>query len=325
MQKLLLTLITLFSLHLMSKAQAQEDLTLHRDFFRQQALEYQRWLDETGLGTVLKVHLIEPRPQELPLYLGFRNQRIDSIVVAWRTLKSKFDAQQPNSLEAELFYRLTYLMEVPDSVANVQIYNTYDPAGTTLFFRGIFHNGAGIKVDSSGSKADASFTLTLQDFRGLQKAKVEEQRARLSKPVIFQRIYKYAQQRYGRKNQPMRKPRLELRDSLETLRFEIKDLDREVLTDAEQPYWCQLIKKMGFADCNWVRREMLAFKVTHKTLPTGGFRLGITIDGKVGSGYYDKIRDNAYKPMTTDFNDYLERYAERFRLELRNYLLTGRP
>ena len=112
---------------------------------------------------------------------------------------------------------------------------------------------------------------------------------------------------------------------LETLRFEIKDLDREVLTDAEQPYWCQLIKKMGFADCNWVRREMLAFKVTHKTLPTGGFRLGITIDGKVGSGYYDKIRDNAYKPMTTDFNDYLERYAERFRLELRNYLLTGRP
>lgn len=317
----ILSLLLLFEYAAMAQI---EDLTQSKAFFQQQAQEYQRWLDQSGLGTVLRVHLVDPRPQELPIYLAFRYQKIDSSIVAWRALKSKFEASQPNSLEAELFYKLVYLMEVPDSLANVQIYNTYDPAGTTLFFRGIYHDGKGVRVDSSGSMADASFSLQLQDFKGLAKASVEEQRARLSKGLVFQRIYRYAQQRYLSKKQTYRTPRMELRDSLEILRFDIKDLDREVLSDAEQPYWCQLIKKLGFADCNWVRREMLAFKISYKVLPTGGFRLGITIDGKVGSGYYDKIRDNAYKPMTTDFNEYLERYAEKFRLELRNYLLTGK-
>jgi hypothetical protein len=327
MTKSLIPFLALF-IHLQATMSQAQDLDLSKDtpFFQKQAQAYQLWLDQSGLGSVLRVHLTEVQPTGLALYLEFQYHNIDSIGVAWKTLKRKFDAERASTLEQTLFYKMVFLMDVPDTLANVQLYNTYDPAGTTLFFRGIFFDGKKVQVDSSGSRAaDASFTIQLKDFKGLTKAAKEPVNANISKSIVYQRIFSFAKRRYANKIQADRKPRLEVRDSLETLRFEVKDLTREVLTDAEQPSWCKFLKKWGITDCNWVKREMLAFLVDYKETAPGTFFISITIDGKVGSGYYAKIRDNAYRTMDADFKPYLEKYAEKFRLEVRNYLLTGRP
>lgn len=252
MKKLILNLFSIVLLFPVWDCAAQnEDLTKSTPFFQQQTQEYQRWLDQSGIGAVLRVQLIEPRPRELPLYLAFRYKNIDSIGVAWKTLKRRFDAANPTTLEQALFYKMVFLMEVPDTLANIQIYNTYEPAGVTLFFRGIYFDGKKVVVDSSGSKAaEASFPISLGDLRPFFRGTTEQLKARISKRVVFQRIYRFAKQRYESKSQPYRKPRVEVRDSFDVLRFEVKDLSREVLSDAEQPYWCNLLRKWKISDCN---------------------------------------------------------------------------
>jgi hypothetical protein len=354
MKKLILNLLSIVLLFSVWHCAAQnEDLTQSTTFFQQQAQEYQHWLDQSGIGAVLRLQVIEPRPQELPLYLAFRYKNIDSIKVAWKTLKRQFDAANATTLEHALFYKLIFLMEVPDTLANIQIYNSYEPDGVILFFRGIYFDGKKVVVDSSGSRAaetslsitlgelrpffkgttnstnskadEASFLLRLEELKPFFKGTTEQLKAQFSKRAVFYRIYQFAKQRYESKYQPYRKPRVEVRDSFDLLRFEVKDLSREVLTDADQPYWCNLLRRWKISDCNWVKREMLTFLVDYKESAPGIFRIGINIDGKVGSGYYEQIRDNGYRPMDEDFKTYLDNYAKKICLEVYHYLLSVKP
>lgn len=304
---------------------SSDSIVEYTDFFKGQALEYQKWLDQSGLGNVLKVQQVDPRPGELPLYLGFHYQEVDSIQVAWDALKTKFDKERPTTLEQELFYKMVYFMEVPDSVANVQIYHTYDVNKPVLFFRGIYSQNGQILVDTGTAKgSEAGFSLSIEDFDGLQDVAREVVNYRLAKKELFGQIVDFARLKYRKQSFNNGGPKMEIRDSLETLRFEVKDLKREVLTDAEQPFWCEIAQRLWGSDCDWMKREMLGFTIVHTQKEVGKIQLGITIDGKVGSGYYKKIRDNGYRPMEVDFNSYLERYAEKFRLQLRQYLITGK-
>ncbi len=123
-----------------------EDLTKDSEFFEKQKLEYQRWLDHSGLGSILQVHAIEVKPQQLSLYLAFPYEDIDSIMVAWRELKTAFEKEQALTLEQELFYKMVHLMEVRQSLANVQIYDTYDLRKEPLFSRAIYFENDSVKV-----------------------------------------------------------------------------------------------------------------------------------------------------------------------------------
>ncbi len=49
-----------------------EDLEKDLPFFKQQEGTYQRWLDQAGLGQVLRVHGTQIEQNRLSLYLGFR-------------------------------------------------------------------------------------------------------------------------------------------------------------------------------------------------------------------------------------------------------------
>ena len=117
MKKLLLSLLLLSLLHHSTSAQI-EDLTKDSEFFQKQAQLYQRWLDHSGLGKLLKVHTIEVKPQELSLYLAFPFEDIDSVATAWKLLKTSYDRAHPVTLEQELFYKLVNLMEVRQSLAD---------------------------------------------------------------------------------------------------------------------------------------------------------------------------------------------------------------
>lgn len=214
-------------------------------------------------------------------------------------------------------------MEVRQSAADVQIYDTCDLRKEPLFFRGIHFEDGEVKVEQSNPKSKIrKVQLAPANMSGMKKMSVEEFKKRFNKVTVYQNIYEYAQRRFEKEVCEEREPKVRLLENNEVLRFEVLDLCREVLTDEANPLLCRLLSNLGY-DCNWVKRELLTFIVVHEE--TGdGFQLSIEIDGKYGSGLYEHVRRGGYLSMEIDFDDYLERYADTFKEDLKQVILYGK-
>lgn len=161
------------------------------------------------------------------------------------------------------------------------------------------------------------------DFKDMKKMSVQAFQQKFDRKTVYEKIHSYAKQKYERKTCDQRNPKLRLLESEGVLRFEITDLCREVLTDEANPLLCKILRNFGY-DCNWVKRELLIFTVIQRETPTG-FQLHLEIDGKYGSGFYENVRRGGYLSMEIDFDDYLERYADQFKEEIRRLLTNGKP
>ena len=290
-------------------------------FFNQQKETYQRWLDHSGLGEVLHVEELKVEEDRLSLYLGFPYSDIDSIVRSWEVLKREFEMESPLSLEQQLFHKMVNLMEVRQSLADVQIYNTYDLRREPLFFRGIYFDEGRVKVEESNPRAKIREVKFAPHKLGekMKSMSVEEFNKRYSKDAVFDLIYQYARQHFEQKRCEGRYPEVLLLENDEVLRFEAIDLCREVLTDAANPLLAKFLNTIGL-DYNWVKREKLDVTIAYQELDTG-FSLHIAIDGKYGSGLYSQVGRGGYYSMEIDFDEYLEVYADLFKERLRNEIL----
>ncbi len=305
------------------------DLTQDRAFFDRQLPVYQRWLDHAGLGATLHVHQLAVEPERLSLYLAFPYQDIDSVINAWRDLKAAFEAERPLTLEEQLFYKMTALLEAPQAQADLQLYDTYDTSREPLFFRGIYFADGQVRVEEANPRSEVrEISLRPVDLGRLREARAVELRAGtsdadLSAEWVYGRVLAYARERYEQTPCPQRQPRVETLQNDDRLRFEVIDLCKEVLVDETNPRICGWLDTFGYP-CNWIKREWLTFTVTYEPAP-GGATLTVDIDGKVGSGIYETVRRGGYLPMEVDFDDYLERYADRFAVALKQALLDERP
>lgn len=300
-----------------------EDLTQDKSFFNQQKILYQRWLDHTGLGDFLQVRELEVKEDELTLFLEIPLVGIDSIVQAWHFVKTEFELHHPITLEQQLFYKMVSLMEVRQSVARVAIFDTYDLRKEPLFLRGIYFEDGGIQVVENNPKSKIrEIHFTSVEWQSQRKWVTQSQmKLAYDKAVVFERIYKFVEAYFEQSTCQNRNPEVRLLESRAVLRFEAIDLCRVVLTDAANPLLCQFLHEIGL-DCNWVKREKLDFTIAYQEQPEG-FSLHITLDGKYGSGLYDKVGRGGYYSMEIDFDEYLENYADRFQECLRCWLLTG--
>jgi hypothetical protein len=293
-----------------------EDLRQDLTFFTQQQTVYQRWLDQAGFGEVLHVKDIDVEEQRISLYLGFEFHDIDSIVRGWEVLKADFEASHAITLEQQLFYKATSLMEVRQSRIDVQIYDTYDLRKEPLFFRGIYFEDGEVKVEASNPRAkirEVFFDASDFQERGAKGDFQKDYDARR----VFELIYEYATDKYGNPNCPDRKAKVvPLERSKRTLRFEVVDLCLEVLQD--EGVLCPMLRRMGF-ECNWAKRELLTFTITHIET-TDGFQLNITLDGKYGPSIYENVRRGGYMNMEFDFDEELDRYADQFKEEIRTVI-----
>jgi hypothetical protein len=293
-----------------------EDLSSDSEFFKKQAGIYQQWLDYAGFGKVLKVQTIEVSPQQLSLYLGFQYQDIDTIEVAWKMLKANFERTGQVTLEQELFYKMVNLMAVGQSVANVQIYDTYDLTKAPLFFRGISFKDGMVQVEESGHRSKIKdVVLAPSDFKNLKSLPVKDFKQKYDRQTVFDKIVACSKRRFERTTCEQRNPRVEVLENRQVLRFEVTDLCREVLPNETNPLLCSVLNRIGY-DCNWVKREMLIFRIEYQQT-AAGFQLRIELDGKYGSGFYDNVRRGGYHSMDIDFEDYLSRYADIFEVYLR--------
>lgn len=301
-----------------------EGLAKDAGFFNQQKETYQRWLDHSGLGEVLHVEELKVEEERLSLYLGFPFSDIDSIVRSWEALKREFEMESPLSLEQQLFYKMVNLMEVRQSLADVQIYDTYDLRREPLFFRGIYFDEGRVKVEESNPRAKIREVKFSPHKLGekMKSMSVEEFNKRYSKEAVFDLIYQYARQHFEQKSCEGRYPEVRLLENDEVLRFEAIDLCREVLTDAANPLLAKFLNTFGL-DYNWVKREKLDVTIAYKKSDTG-FSLHITIDGKYGSGLYSQVGRGGYYSMEIDFDEYLEIYADRFKERLRQQVINAK-
>lgn len=306
-----------------------EDLTKDLPFFTGQMDKYQRWLDRSGLGDLLEVEDIKVEPERLSLYLSFPFEDIDSVMTAWESLKDGFEANSPLTLEQALFYKLIHFMEIRQSMADVQIFDTYNLKNEPLFMRAIYFEDGEVKVEESNPRAEKrEVAIRAVSFRDMKEPSVEAVQERYPRDQVFELIYDYAQERFCRRcyedtNCSGRQPHIRLLEQSTVMRFEVTDLCREVLTDAANPTLCRILDGIGY-DCNWVRREKLEFTFTY-TPDDEGFLLGVEIDGKYGSGRYDQVPRGGYYSMEVDFDDYLEDYADTLSTTLKRLIIYGRP
>ncbi len=134
-----------------------EDLTRDASFFQQQTRVYQKWLDHSGMGSLLRVREVGVSPNRLTLYLEFTQTDVSAAVQAWWQLKSSFDSQQPISLEQQLFYKMTALMEVEQHQADIQLFDSYSPQRGPLFYRRVYFNFGHVQVEESNPLIKAPY------------------------------------------------------------------------------------------------------------------------------------------------------------------------
>lgn len=316
-------LLSLFFLAIGTQVQAQvEDLTQDRNFFQKQSAVYQKWLDHTGIGKVLRVRELEVERQELRLYLEFRYSDIDSIMSAWNELKQAYEALNPISLEQELFYKMVNLMELRQSLGTVLIFDTYDYREEPLFMRAIYFDNGRVQVTENNPKSKIR-EFAILPGKGLQgkmkQQAIAEFKRRNTKEEVFRKIFEGVKQQLEQNTCEGRQPQVRLVESDDVLRFEAVDLCRVVLTESADPLLARLLNTFGL-EVNWVKREKLYFRITYAELPEG-FALKVVIDGRYGSGIHSEVGRNGYYNMEIEFDDYLERYADQFKQQLQRIVL----
>jgi len=270
-------------------AQKSQDLRQDEAFFNQQAKTYQKWLDKAGLSQYFHFRELDVQEKWLDLYLEFDATNLDSIINQWNTTKERFEQNSGLTLEQQLFYKATSLVEVRQGLVSVQLYDTYDLRKTPLFSRAIYFEDGKVKVEKSdpADKID-KINLSPSMISGGKEVSVTEFRKQVR-----------------------------ILEDQEVLRFEVIDLCKEVLKD-ENPAICNWLQAVGY-NCNWAKRELLTFTVTHEDT-IEGIRVTVELDGKIGSGFYANVSRGGYVSMEIDRDKELENYADELAIAIRKML-----
>lgn len=299
----------------------QEDLRKDQSFFFQQQILYQQWLDHNGLGKVLRVREVEVESKQVALYLSFPYEDADSVKAAWTQVKKDYENLNTGlSLEQALFYKMLHLMELRKDIANVQLYDTYDTRKEPCFYWGIYFKDGAMQVDSSGCRSKSlDIYMSANDLKPAKKPSGAAFQKQYTQQYVFDKIHQYARQRYERNTCTGRNPKVSPPQiDGNVMRFEVTDLCKEVLKDAQNNSFCGFLNRY-VKPCNWIQREKLTFTFIY--LPKdNAFQLKCELEGKVGSGYYDQVGRGGYLDMEVDFDGYLTDYATKLQYELKDIL-----
>lgn len=284
-----------------------------------QKASYQRWLDNSGLGRVLRVFSANEEGEHFDLYLAFQYTDIDSIRVAWEALKNEVEERGNTSLEQELFYKMVSVFEVPQWNARVQAYDTYDLRFQPLFFRGIYFEDGQVKVEQSNPKyANRGFDLPRLDLSGFNDLSSTGVTSSLGRREVYELVFRFAREKFEKKGCDGQSPNISLLENSQVLRFEIKNICQAVLAEEASPAICKILESLGL-DCKWKKQELLTFLFSY-TPTERGFELKMELDGKYGPQRYENLPRGTYRNMEPEFKGYLEDYAAFFLAKLREFL-----
>lgn len=325
--RLLLPFLLFFAARLL--AQSPESLGKDLPFFQKQANTYGKWLDQAGLGQLLRVQDVEVRGDTACiLYLGFYATDADTVLAQWERLKLDYKTLlRGDSLEKELYDRMLFLMAVPPGQGEIRLFNTYDLSITPCFARRIYTQNGQLRTAVKFCKSeDRQIRIAPCNVsRNGKPISAKTFQQQFSKAVLFQKLKPFLTQKYAKGKCDGRIPKITFLNDTEELHFEVRDLCREILIDESNPWWCEVLYGVGYLNTdqkNCIKRERLVAHITYeKNDGESGFVLKTKIDGAYGSGWYDNPRDNGYHDIQTDYPEYLRRYADKLNEEILQFLL----
>lgn len=302
----------------------------NKAFYEQQKAVYQEWLNQAGLGQIIRVKEIGLSRDTLNLYLTVYNPNIPQkgkdgagyFFTNFRNARKKFQANNSLSLEQQLFLKLLHIMEVDPAKASVQLYDNYDVSQPILGFYGIYYEDQQIQVDSSGFKGtDHSVPVYLVVKESAESGTTV--REQVSPSRVFSCIKSFFNQRIQTQAETndctgFQATYNAFRIDENKYQFSVKPLCKEVLSHQNKPAICDWLNRMGF-NCTTIKREWLTYVFTVKP-SQNGYQLDCYIDGKckspeVFTGTHYKIidHDKASKAI-------LQEYGDELLDDLRSYL-----
>jgi len=291
-----------------SSAQPAGNLQDHRSFFSERTADYQQWLNESPIGKVFQVEHLDVRPDTLFLYLAFQPGDYDYQLGALEQLRNDFSRQHFLSLEEQLFYKAAFFYEIAPEKLVIQLFDTYDPARTALYWLGIhFHGGAIAFQENKAKPILKSIHIEPADFSGHQKSASQKVDRSYSKEEVYQSIYRFLQEKYQQQTCPDNQPRLFLRESQKRLWVQVDNLCREALYDQTNNVLCRILKRLDLSACNTIKRERYHFIVGYEPTETG-FELEVVIDGEYSTNYL--LGYGQYRKMDHRFMEYFQLYAD---------------
>jgi len=335
--------MAIFLMYCVSNLHAQKvNLAEDFSFFEKKSAEYQRWLDNIGLGKSIVVDQVRMRPKydsitrrmgidstELELILCLRATDPDTAIGIWNGLKRNVDTPG-DSLEAYLYRNFVHKMEIPGVQGSIQVYIRNKQGDIDkCFYLYIWEEPdarLGHKIASEYHFMECkskSFELDIKTPKVKTAGKGKKQTYQTPRPKtakqVFDIIDTYVKTEVINNARYItecndRQPGFDADRKRSELSYEftLQNLCKEVLTDQTRSEWEK------FWNYNTIAMERLTFRFEYQTTQDG-FTLKCTIDGKYGSGFF-KPRKEGYMNMETDFNDFFETYKNRLRQALEQRL-----
>ena len=214
----------------------RENLTDDLLFFQKQQKEYQRWLDQTGIGKTLHVADIDVKKDYFTLFLGFDSKNLDTIVNSWNQVKSQYETAQNLALEAQLFFRMVNLMGLSQDICCVKIFDTYNMSRTSLFNVTIYYDKGKLQIEKGGSKGEPKkIQISKKDLSGAKKLSEAAFSKQYTQEFVYDKITEFLKQKYSKSPCDQRNPSANRLPNEDYLIIEVSDLCKEVLKSAENP------------------------------------------------------------------------------------------
>ena len=278
--------------------------------------EYQAWMDNSGLGGILKADLVEIKDKELHFLIKPRFEKGDSAKIAWITLKQKYNNQNQHTLEEVLYYNALNAFKVKPERLIVEILDDYEEACLWLELSFDIEKRKIIKRETICRTKNADFTIDIADVKN-KAIKIDVKNDIKNRKQIYAAILKYAKEKYAAKHKGTDVTFRYEPGNNESLTFMAIGLRQEVLK-AEDNIWIADLLNWTFntADYDWRKIEVLKFTITYKKANDKQIYIDCEIDGRYGSGYYKTTDWNKCIPMDPEFDWYLQSYTDRFRTEI---------
>lgn len=308
---------------------SQKGLEGDLPFFQERMQVYQRWLEHTGLGQVLKVHSVELDERSsdtLSLYLSIIGKDTDYMISAWEQLKKDFEDQSLLTLEQQLFFKMTDLMDLDQAQALVQIFDTYDLSVAPCFFIGIYFDEE-VKTVSDQCKSESRpIEIPLRSLNGLKSHSVYNISSIdfETRREIYQVITDFAEKEYFAADSCRKEPEFLIREKMSLLRFEVRSVCSHAIKGQHNNLLCRIYERLFSKSCSTIKRERLTFIISvDEQLSSGNVKLNCDINGFYSDNWLSTGR-GAYKPMEGEFDEYLKDFADFFTAALAEHLIKGK-
>lgn len=272
---------------------AQDNLAASQPFFQEAAHTYQQWLNGCGLGPAIQVRTAEVKNDTmLVVFLGFQVADPDSAKAVWLRLRQDF-AQKTggDSLETRLFDKAVWYFETTPRQTRLYLRDNYAGPKSLCWEARVVPSGRNGRpvfqeknMDCGFKSQDFPVSIGPQDLSGLRPPASADFKKTMSKKAVFEKLRPWLVQRYQKAQPDGGWSHIKFTDEWQTLKFEVDDLRREVISTASSSWLCEVLCQC--ATCLPYERMEVVIKYEPSDEPGGAFSLSANIAAKYGSGIW---------------------------------------